>query len=96
MKRLFTETKEGSSRDTLEKMQKRVEYDLEYLREWSIILDLKIIVLTVWEGRRRYVTDGSYQTAFTCGYSRIFLSLVKRVRLCVLAVATMIRSAGSL
>ncbi|MDP1020184.1 sugar transferase, partial [Klebsiella pneumoniae] len=25
--------------DTLEKMQKRVEYDLEYIREWSIWLD---------------------------------------------------------
>ncbi|EPU1425168.1 undecaprenyl-phosphate glucose phosphotransferase, partial [Klebsiella pneumoniae] len=36
--------------DTLEKMQKRVEYDLEYIREWSLWLDLKIIFLTVFKG----------------------------------------------
>ncbi|HHQ4314528.1 TPA: undecaprenyl-phosphate glucose phosphotransferase, partial [Serratia fonticola] len=28
--------------DTLEKMEKRVEYDLEYIRTWSVWLDLKI------------------------------------------------------
>lgn len=33
--------------DTIEKMQARVEYDLEYLRNWSIGLDLQIIVRTV-------------------------------------------------
>lgn len=33
--------------DTLEKMEKRVEYDLEYLRHWSVFLDLKIIALTI-------------------------------------------------
>ncbi|EPJ5820625.1 undecaprenyl-phosphate glucose phosphotransferase [Pluralibacter gergoviae] len=36
--------------DTLEKMQKRIEYDLIYIRGWSIWLDLKIIVLTVFKG----------------------------------------------
>lgn len=36
--------------DTLEKMQKRVEYDLSYIREWSIWLDLKIIFLTIFKG----------------------------------------------
>lgn len=36
--------------DTLEKMQKRVEFDLEYIREWSVWLDLKIILLTVFKG----------------------------------------------
>ncbi|HDT3906322.1 undecaprenyl-phosphate glucose phosphotransferase [Raoultella ornithinolytica] len=36
--------------DTVEKMQKRVEYDLEYIREWSIWLDLKIIFLTIFKG----------------------------------------------
>ena len=33
--------------DTLEKMQARVEYDLEYLRNWSLALDLVIILRTV-------------------------------------------------
>ncbi|WP_142503321.1 undecaprenyl-phosphate glucose phosphotransferase [Klebsiella sp. 2680] len=36
--------------DTLDKMQKRVEYDLEYIREWSIWFDLKIILLTIFKG----------------------------------------------
>ena len=34
--------------DTLEKMQKRVEFDLAYINNWSIGLDLKIIVLTAF------------------------------------------------
>jgi putative colanic acid biosysnthesis UDP-glucose lipid carrier transferase len=33
--------------DTLAKMQARVEYDLEYLRNWSLGLDLQIIVRTI-------------------------------------------------
>lgn len=33
--------------DTVEKMQARVEYDLEYLRNWSLALDLQIIIRTV-------------------------------------------------
>ena len=33
--------------DTVEKMQARVEYDLEYLRNWSLGLDLQIIVRTI-------------------------------------------------
>lgn len=33
--------------DTLEKMEARVEYDLEYLRNWSLGLDLLIIARTV-------------------------------------------------
>jgi putative colanic acid biosynthesis UDP-glucose lipid carrier transferase len=33
--------------DTLEKMQARVEYDLEYLRNWSLGFDLQIIARTV-------------------------------------------------
>jgi putative colanic acid biosynthesis UDP-glucose lipid carrier transferase len=33
--------------ETVDKMQARVEYDLEYLRNWSLGLDLQIIVRTV-------------------------------------------------
>ncbi|HCA9137715.1 undecaprenyl-phosphate glucose phosphotransferase [Klebsiella quasipneumoniae] len=36
--------------DTVDKMQKRVEYDLEYIREWSIWFDFKIILLTILKG----------------------------------------------
>ncbi|WP_249157901.1 exopolysaccharide biosynthesis polyprenyl glycosylphosphotransferase [Bradyrhizobium jicamae] len=32
--------------DTLEKMQKRVEFDLFYIDNWSFYLDIKIVVLT--------------------------------------------------
>ncbi|MBS0375188.1 MAG: undecaprenyl-phosphate glucose phosphotransferase [Proteobacteria bacterium] len=34
--------------DTVEKMAQRVRYDLEYLRDWSISLDLRILWRTVW------------------------------------------------
>jgi putative colanic acid biosynthesis UDP-glucose lipid carrier transferase len=33
--------------ETLDKMQARIEYDLDYLRHWSLGLDLKIIFMTV-------------------------------------------------
>ncbi|MDH1055393.1 sugar transferase [Aquipseudomonas alcaligenes] len=36
--------------DTLEKMQKRVEHDLWYIDNWSLGLDLKIILRTVFKG----------------------------------------------
>lgn len=36
--------------DTIDKMQKRVEYDLWYINNWSLGLDLKIIFLTVFKG----------------------------------------------
>jgi lipopolysaccharide/colanic/teichoic acid biosynthesis glycosyltransferase len=38
--------------DTIEKMQKRIEHDLDYLGNWSLSLDLKIIFLTVFKGFR--------------------------------------------
>lgn len=33
--------------ETLEKMEQRVNYDLDYLRCWSLWMDLKIIILTI-------------------------------------------------
>lgn len=36
--------------DTLEKMEKRVEFDLYYIRNWSIRFDLSIILQTVVKG----------------------------------------------
>ena len=38
--------------DTLEKMEKRLQFDLEYIRIWSVWLDLRIIFLTVVSGLR--------------------------------------------
>jgi len=43
--------------ETVEKMQRRVEYDLDYLRNWSLRLDLTIMfrtALTVWRDRNAY------------------------------------------
>lgn len=34
--------------DTLEKMEKRVQHDLEYIRRWGLWLDLKIVLMTVF------------------------------------------------
>lgn len=36
--------------DTLEKMTKRVECDLQYIQDWSLWLDLRIVWLTIWGG----------------------------------------------
>lgn len=36
--------------DTLEKMQKRIEFDLHYINNWSLWLDIKIIILTIVKG----------------------------------------------
>jgi exopolysaccharide biosynthesis polyprenyl glycosylphosphotransferase len=39
--------------DTLEKMDNRVDHDLYYIDNWSLLLDLRIIVMTVF-ARRAY------------------------------------------
>lgn len=36
--------------DTTDKMAARVHYDLEYIRSWSLLLDIKIILLSVVKG----------------------------------------------
>lgn len=38
--------------DTLDKMERRVEFDLWYIRNWSIMLDLRIVLLTLVRGWR--------------------------------------------
>jgi putative colanic acid biosynthesis UDP-glucose lipid carrier transferase len=43
--------------DDLDSMRKRVEFDLDYLRHWSLMLDLSIILrtaATVWRDRKAY------------------------------------------
>ena len=36
--------------DTLEKMEKRVQFDLDYIHRWSLWLDIKIVFLTIFKG----------------------------------------------
>jgi len=36
--------------DTLEKMERRIDCDLEYIRNWSMLLDIKIILITLVKG----------------------------------------------
>lgn len=36
--------------DTLDKMEKRIKYDLEYIQNWSLNLDIRIILLTIIKG----------------------------------------------
>ncbi|MDX1252772.1 MAG: undecaprenyl-phosphate glucose phosphotransferase [Gammaproteobacteria bacterium] len=43
--------------ETLEKMQERIDYDLDYLRHWSVLLDIRIILRTaflMFRDRRAY------------------------------------------
>ena len=39
--------------DTLHKMEMRVEHDLEYIRRWGLVFDLKIIFMTVFGSKVR-------------------------------------------
>lgn len=43
--------------DTLEKMEKRVEFDLEYIHNWTLWLDIKIIFMTIFKG---FVNKSAY------------------------------------
>lgn len=36
--------------DTLDKMENRVKFDLQYIKDWSVWLDIKIIFLTIFKG----------------------------------------------
>ncbi len=36
--------------DTLDKMEARIHHDLEYLKQWSLWLDIKIVFLTIFKG----------------------------------------------
>jgi putative colanic acid biosynthesis UDP-glucose lipid carrier transferase len=43
--------------NTVEKMQMRVEHDMHYIRNWSLVLDIKIVALTVVRG---FAGPGAY------------------------------------
>jgi len=43
--------------DTLEKMEKRIEFDLNYIHRWSLAFDLKIIFMTIFKG---FVNKNAY------------------------------------
>ncbi len=36
--------------DTLDKMEGRIDHDLDYIRNWSLLMDIKIVFLTVFKG----------------------------------------------
>jgi putative colanic acid biosynthesis UDP-glucose lipid carrier transferase len=43
--------------DTLDKMEKRVYFDIQYMQKWSLKLDLKIIIMTIFKG---FVGESAY------------------------------------
>jgi putative colanic acid biosynthesis UDP-glucose lipid carrier transferase len=43
--------------DTLDKMEGRIRYDLLYIQNWSLWLDIKIILLTIHKG---FMSAGAY------------------------------------
>ncbi len=43
--------------DTLEKMEMRVKYDLDYIRNWSLLFDISIVFQTVFKG---FVNKNAY------------------------------------
>ena len=38
-------------------IEKRIEYDLYYIRNWSLRLDIKIMIMTLWSG---FVNKNAY------------------------------------
>lgn len=38
--------------DSVDKMEKRVEYDMHYIRNWSLVMDVRIIAATIFKGFR--------------------------------------------
>ena len=46
-----------TKRKEMEKMEKRIEFDLEYIREWSLWFDIKIVFLTIFKG---FVNKAAY------------------------------------
>jgi putative colanic acid biosynthesis UDP-glucose lipid carrier transferase len=43
--------------DTLEKMEKRVQFDLHYIQNWSFLMDFRILLWTAfkgWSGKTAY------------------------------------------
>jgi len=43
--------------DTLEKMERRIDYDLDYIRNWSLFLDFKIVIYTMM---RSFTDENAY------------------------------------
>lgn len=43
--------------DTIDKMEKRVEYDIRYMQNWTPLYDFKIIFLTIFKG---FVSETAY------------------------------------
>ncbi len=36
--------------DTIDKMEARINYDLEYMKQWSLWIDIKIVIITIFKG----------------------------------------------